>query len=200
MKLFINYFIDGDQKRHEEILTCLRKNSENSYITKIYCVSDVPCDIPDYNKLEQIIIHERPTYNVFFELINSLSPYNDICILANSDIYFDSTLQEVNRMETNEVYALCRWEDKPEGISFLNRWDSQDAWIFKGNIRKMDADFTQGLPGSDNAIADRLSRAGYIVRNPSLTVKTYHLHNSGIRHYDLNSKAPMPYKMITPHQ
>lgn len=50
----------------------------------------------------------------------------------------------------------------------------------------------------DNAIADRLYRAGYEVLNPSKTIKTYHLHQSGVRHYNTEYKVPQPYKLLHP--
>jgi len=54
------------------------------------------------------------------------------------------------------------------------------------------ANFTQGVPGCDNKIAYLLQEAGYVVTNPSTTIKTYHLHLSGIRHYNAKYRVPRP--------
>lgn len=51
----------------------------------------------------------------------------------------------------------------------------------------------------DNAIANRLENAGYNVLNPSKDIRTFHLHNSGIRNYTSKDRVPPPYKLIHPH-
>ena len=92
--------------------------------------------------------------------------------------------------------SLTRWETSPN-LFFLNRRDSQDCWIFKGKINHIQSDFFTGIPGCDNAIADRIARAGYDIINPSRTIKSYHVHKSSERNYG-NQKVPMPYKFLQP--
>ena len=61
---------------------------------------------------------------------------------------------------------------------------SQDCWIFRSDleIRDLnDADFEMGIPGCDSRIAHIFHENGYIVLNPSLSVKIYHVHNNNFR-------------------
>jgi hypothetical protein len=205
INLFIPYYTDQSIHRQEEIDLCLAYNWQNALIDKIYLVTE---DIRVYNngkmedeKTSVILIQERPTYNTMFEVINSVTGPEDWNVLINSDIYLDDTIEHIHNFSYDCFLSLSRWDvDKSGNATHFNRWDSQDTWIFKGNARKMNADFYQGTAGCDNAIADRAERAGYRVLNPSKTIKTYHLHNSGARNYNPNNRVPKPYKLITPHE
>jgi len=62
------------------------------------------------------------------------------------------------------------------------------------------ADFTLGIAGCDNKIAHLLNKH-YTLKNPSLSIKTYHLHNTNIRNYINFShveRLPPPYFTIKP--
>jgi hypothetical protein len=60
-----------------------------------------------------------------------------------------------------------------------------------------------GVAGCDNRLAYELEQAGFIVINPSLSIKTYHLHLTNIRN-NINEVGqniiiiPPPYKMVIP--
>lgn len=202
INLFVSYYQDENTERQWELDECLKRNIENELIDHIYVFIEYPIDneILKHKKIHTILIHKRPTYELVFAFINMLAKENDINIVANSDIYFDETLQFLNdKLGLNDCFALCRYEVQPGGTTFLNRPDAQDCWIFKGNIKlSVRADFGMGKCGCDNAIAYRLQTAGYNVTNPSLTIKSYHLHNSGIRNYKIEDKVPQPYKVIHP--
>ena len=87
---------------------------------------------------------------------------------------------------------------------FMNRADSQDVWAFYGAVPKIEgADFfVGGVAGCDNRIAKLLEDSGYNVVNPSIDIKTYHLHETGVRNYIENGKIketiPPPYKLVPP--
>jgi len=166
INLFINYFNHPNPIRQSEIKECLSKNLKNPNLT-IY------------------IIDGRPNYCDFFKKINEITTKNDINIIANADIYFDKTIKLVKNIKENECYALCRWNVlKNRDVVFYNHIDSQDVWIFRGKIKEVhNADFPLGKMGCDNAIADRLSNAGYTMLSPSEQIKTYHLHLSNIHNY-----------------
>jgi hypothetical protein len=124
-----------------------------------------------------------------------LAEESDISIIANSDIYFES-LDHFEMIKENEVYALSRWD----GNILYDHDDSQDAWVFRGQIKPIeDSYFSLGIPGCDNAIAERIARAGYTVLNPSRSIKSIHLHSSNIRNYDRKTTVAKPYLLIKPH-
>lgn len=122
-----------------------------------------------------------------------------INVIANSDIYFDATIHFANPSPA-QVYALSRWDVNADGSASLwDHHDSQDCYIISGGPHMIDAHtvemrqditwetgdfmFTQGIAGCDNRLAHVLQRAGFIVTNPSRTIKSYHLHLCGFRSY-----------------
>lgn len=186
INLFYNYYKTANEDRQKEINFCLQKNLSNNLLNTIIIDSQ-----------------ENLTYNFFFNKINNLSTGNDINIICNSDIFFDESVENVKYIKDNESFVLCRWEyKKPSQIVFANRPDSQDTWIFKGKIKDINGDFFLGRPGCDNRIAYEIQKAGYVVKNPSKTIKTYHYHNSGIRNYNVRNYnqqvVPGPYLTIQP--
>lgn len=166
MNLFINHYIDPDPLRNEELQTCFENNKANNFT--IY------------------ILEGRPTFNDFFKKINEVTGDHSINIIANSDIYFPEMNYEMFKNLTFDIcYALTRWNVSADGKEeFHNNSGSQDTWIFRGKVKEVNADFTQGVAGCDNKLAYLLEKAGYKVINPSRTIKTYHLHNSEVRYYD----------------
>ena len=199
--LYTSYFHDSDPRRQQELNTCLQKNIDNKLINKIYLLLDQPLTTSETkysDKIVPIYLRSRPLYNTIFDLMRTHQNDEDFGAIANSDIYFDETIKEVFKYGSNICLALTRYEVEKTGIRFLNRKDSQDVWIVKGKPRAVKGDFGMGVPGCDNAIAWRFEQAGYVVINPSQTIRTYHLHQSNKRNYDVNTKVPLPYKLIMP--
>lgn|SRR5574337_127368 len=177
IRLFYNYYEDKHPARKREIDMCLQNNLEN--------------------KLLNVIIIEspnKPTYEFFFRQINKITGPDDINIICNSDIFFDETIALACGLRDKQVYALSRWDwHNPSRIIFFDRPDSQDTWIIKGKIENVFGDFTLGTRGCDNRIAYEFNKAGYTISNPSKSIKTYHVHNSGIRNYTMADVVPKPY-------
>lgn len=207
MNLLINYYRDKNEARRRELDLCLDINLKDKNFSKMIVASLVELPISEnesYTKnstIDGLIIcipKERPTFKELFEIANKYADPKGITVIANSDITFDDSIKLAERhLKPNQCYALSRWDVDPNGDATLhNHSDSQDTWIFRGLIKNVpDCDFTLGTPGCDNAIAERLERAGYDVKNPSVSIKTYHYHISNIRNY----QCPKPYKFVTPH-
>lgn len=188
INLFINYFEHSNTDRKKELEYCFEKNKKNELIDNIIVVNR----------------DERSTYGDFFRAMES---YPDaVNIIANSDIYFDKTIELANKIGKNNCYALTRWE-LHEGVvmSFNQRhgrpsppqW-SQDAWIFRGSIKPENFDnviavnsrnqsvsipFQLGIPGCDNKMAALLREKGFTVTNPSLSIRVIHFHKNSSRSY-----------------
>src|SRR5678816_648456 len=145
------------------------------------CIRDSP-------KLQVINTPSRPTYNTFFYHMNEQAEDNVISILCNGDIYIDAEnarkLRGINF--TNRCLALSRWEvdlnQRPKHFAF--EW-SQDTWIFRGKLKDASCDSVLGIMKCDNRVAFELNKAGYHVVNPSRDIKTFHLHQTGERTYDV---------------
>ena len=184
--LFINSYQDKSPIRQIELDFCLLQNLSNPLLNTIV-----------FN------CQDRLSYRFFFDKINKLTTKDDINIIANADIYFDETIQIAESMNPNQCLALSRWDILQNNTpSFFHREDSQDVWIYKGPIRSnLFATFPLGFCGCDNRLAYEMNKAGYLVSNPSLSIKTYHKHASQIRNYIMRDKrfiVPGPYMKVDP--
>lgn len=201
--LYTNYYIDPVEARDKEIKKCFNENISNPQIDHIICFIDSNISKPyDSPKITYIYTQTRPTYNVFFDCMRFFSGNNDINILANSDIYFDSSIDLLrHKLHHNSCIALTRWEFNGGNYAIEVGPDSQDTWIFKGHpLIDLKFNFTLGKAGCDNRLAYELGRIGYNVINPVKTIKSIHCHSSGIRRYSRhqNDVIPGPYELV-PH-
>lgn len=187
--LFISWF---KSERESEYLTCLQKNAE--IFDRIFILNET--DKQPYShhecKILNLPVNGRPTFRTFFNAINHITKDGEINVIANSDIWFENIIGP----KVNECYALTRHEP----TFFLNRSDSQDSWLFTGIIKiPYYCDFALGYPGCDNRIAYELKMAGYMVLNPSLSIKTHHVHKVATDHYKPGTKRILrPYLKIEP--
>lgn len=183
IRLLQNFYFDSNTDRQKEIEECFYNNSS---------LSEIDSFVPIYSSY-------RLTFQDFFNRINKLTSENDINIIANSDIYFDSTIKLSEKIKTTECYALSRWEVQLNNVTeHFARPDSQDAWIFRGPIKNISADFFLGYRGCDNRLAYEIQKSGLKISNPSLSIKSYHLHLTGIRNYTADNKflVPGPYLQV----
>jgi hypothetical protein len=128
---------------------------------------------------------------------------------ANADIYLDDSWRLLwsTDLETPKFLALLRWDVDTEGKATLfgPRADSQDTWVVSSNaVKAVEWDwqalnFPFGKGGCDNAITVEMFRKRFLVANPALSLKTYHLHTSAIRNYDPRDIVDKPaYLYIQP--
>ena len=197
-------------KRQEEVKYCLIKNAENPFLDEIHLLVEEIYNldfIPEkfLNKIKQINVNKRITYTDVFKYYNENIP-NQICMLANADIYTNSSLQILKHInyDFKPFLALNRYEDNESTLAFAQNgiqmdncrnlkctyidsfapsiW-SQDAWVWKSEKIDIpdDADFLIGSVGCDNYIAYLLSKQNYIVFNPSNLVCVNHLDRLSIK-------------------
>lgn len=198
--LFTSFYKDKNQVRQTELETCITMNIENKLIDKIYLFLEGDINDFPYLKNEKVIIadNKRPTYKMFFDLINSVVSENDISIISNTDIIFDGTLALLDKFNfNNSCVALSRYHYFPDKTIKLHEEKfSQDTWIFKGAVKKIRyCDFFLGQRGCDNRIAYELNQAGYKVVNPAYSIKSIHYHVSEVRNYG-NNLIPKPYMPV----
>jgi len=196
IRLFTSWYSTGSDVRDNDNLICLAHNLANPLISAVHLIVDC-AEIPTHPlhpKIEREYIGARIRYNDGFKLMEQYP--DDINILANSDIFFDESLECLARMKAAESYVLTRWDITPNGPVFLKHSWSQDAWIFKGVPRDIKGDFELGRLGCDGRIAYEIMRAGYLISNPSRTIKAYHLHSEArpglYGGHDIKDKIPPP--------
>lgn len=212
MILITTYYKSNNENRNSEIDKCLLKNSENNYIEKIYLLNNQTynLDFINNNKIVQIIINTgkdyKLKYNDAIKFINeNLS--NNICILSNSDIYFDDTLSKItDSVINNKLFALLRYDEDINGNKKIFEWynmarnDTQDSWIFKSPL-KVDLDklnFSLGTLGCDSIFASILYDTGITITNPSYDIVTTHVHLSEHRSYNVDDRIHGKYCLVKP--
>lgn len=180
--LYTTFYPEKIPDRLRELLLSLKKNIDNSSIKSINVFNEGG-DLSAFksSKLQIVPMEQRPTYQDFINHINANSNQDDIHIIANTDIYFDTNievLQHINLKDT--CFALSRWDTadtiKPK---LYNHNDSQDVWVFKGPIKQqLKANFPLGVPRCDNKLLFELQEAGYKVLNPAFSIKSFHVHKN----------------------
>jgi hypothetical protein len=190
--LFVPYYFSQDSLRQNELNECLAKNEKNTAIEKIILLIDDQ-SVPPFESDKFIIkrLSTRPTYADWVEIVEEMNIIGPV-VLANSDIYFDESIQILNDvLNQPEVFvALSRWEVEKNNIRQHSspHW-SQDVWAFNAadfdmsELRKR-LSFKMGVPRCDNKIAYVFATSGWSIRNPCNFIRTYHLHESQLRNYD----------------
>jgi hypothetical protein len=218
--ILIIQIYNARDSRYKEMMTSLKNNIQNKFIDLIILLNEREMDLGDLNtcKIKQVIVNSRLTYAKAFEYCENNIAHGELIILANSDIWFDETLQKVNNYNMSQnVMALTRYDHKPDNSYILfesSKW-AQDSWIFQNPIQlQYDCDFLLGIPGCDNRISWIIANSykttvgtpetvgthevtKYKLINPAKSINSFHEHLSGIRTYKKNTKRiPGPYLLI----
>ena len=188
--LFLQYFESENVNRRIEFNHCIKRNIENILINRVYILIenvDISNPLFQSEKVTILVVNKRLTYRETINYINRYSNVDDINMFCNLDIYFDESIINFDLIDNNTFIALTRWDVNlvTHSIKFFNRKDSQDSWIWKGhlNLDKFNLNYYLGTKGCDNAICGEFYENGFKVCNPSLKIKTYHLHNLNNRTY-----------------
>lgn len=200
--LIQQYFVPTRSQRAREIRTALERNLACPLVDHVILLNESEYALPDSSKIKQINIGKRMTYLDVFKYIRESVPKNALVVFSNSDIYVDSTLRLLYTLDMHKKFlSLLRYDITldvdAEAKLFGPRPDSQDTWIVAAesiDFEPTEADFgfTFGIPGCDNAINISMLRRKFSVVNPSLSLKTYHLHASNIRQYDAMNVIDKP--------
>lgn len=191
INVFFPYYLCGDVARQKEIDLCLQENVKNPLIDHLYVLIDDGSACPiEGEKLHVIYLDSRPTYKKWIELTDTHCKSGH-SILCNSDIYFDTSISEINNMAigSNSFMALSRWELLDGSTSkHPNPHWSQDTWAIPVGQKFSDSfikqlDFPMGVPRCDNKISYLFAVQGWKVFNPVDTLKSIHVHETQMRTY-----------------
>ena len=210
--LVTQYYRPAKAQRRQEIDLCLKKNLACNFIDRVVLLNESECANQfACKKLEEIIIKKRLTYADVIRWIYEKAPANILVTFANADIYFDDAslrlLWSTDLQDVPKFLALLRWDDVPgkQPVLFGPRADSQDAWFISSTAVKAlkwdwsALEFPFGKGGCDNAITIEMFKNRFLVSNPAMTLKTYHVHSSGVRTYDPRDIVDKPaYLYIEP--
>lgn len=126
----------------------------------------------------------RKTYGEFFRLC--AEDYSgEVCVLANSDILFDSTVEQLEAMAAvGRIVALTRWEPGGHSPRMLGRLHderffsgTQDTWAFiGGDLVGIGDNVPMGFVGCDQVLLGECVAAEILIANPALDIRTWHIH------------------------
>lgn len=208
LHLVIQLWKPKQNRRLKELITCLRKNVENPFIGSIHVffekdsglrISDILKDVPFElrKKVSEFYVNGRFTHTFIMDYLAFMGgDSNDIVGYANADIFFDETIRELWNIDLRDrCISLLRHDYSSDGTSKMYgpRDDSQDAWFFScDSLREhrdngeswTSMDFEVGRAGCHNCFAGELVRRRWIMGNPALSIKAYHLHESPERTYN----------------
>jgi len=191
--------------RQKEIDYCFQRNFDNEYINEVHIFLEEDCDLSFINNkynihIQKNITGKRINFKDIFNYYNE-NLENNICILINSDIYLDKSIEIVKNInfEIEKLFiSLNRFENNNDNVpSFLNGKEineadeknchgflvpfqesiwSQDAWIWKYKINNINEkfNFNLGVVGCDNYIAYLMNQNGYKILNCSKIISTNH--------------------------
>lgn len=189
IRLIVCYYPDKNKERDLENIRAISNNIQCKSIDEVILLLEGNCRFPEYLP-EKVIVQpqiSRPTIREVIEIGNKRASNTDITVFCNTDIYFDNSLSLAHQISKGEVFALSRYEFKDSEPKLFARYDSQDAWIFKGRINTSKiGNFYFGVPACDNVLVQELINEGYKVSNPCFSIRCYHLHASVYREYHTN--------------
>lgn len=218
--LILNYWKSPYEERVKEVHDCIAANIESNLFDRclffvqkeqsndlLSFVKHLPISKTSIKLLES---SRNVTYNEIFGVCNTLySSKDDINVLANSDIQYDESIKLADKITSDDFYCLTRYEHDGRlywytELGYVPKCgsDSQDVWIWRGkNKIKTTIDIYLGVPGCDNRVSYEALKCGYIVSNPSLSIKTHHKHLSKLRgghSENLNDAHPTPFLFTKP--
>jgi len=167
-------------------------------------------------KIKSVGIRKRQTYSNLIDYANeNLQGYTTM--ISSSDIFYDATLSFLERINfSKNVVCLSRIELseavhtgytrlalREDGNKMFVLTDevksfSQDTWVFKPPIKKINADFYMGIMRCDNRIAFEFNKIGFQPINPCNNIRSYHLHDSAVKTYTSADVVPGPVLFIKP--
>jgi hypothetical protein len=191
INLIISYYKSKHAERNKEIHLAIKLNLQNKLFNKIIII-DETCEFSYEGENSHVIIikdNRRLHFNDFFKYANQYTENDTINILCNSDIVIGDNFDKIN-LEDKEMLFLTRYEMLVDGKNELNSdFGSFDTWIWKGKIIESVGNFKMGIGCCDVVLASDMYKNKYLLKNPSLDLKTYHIHCSNIRFWITESSV-----------
>ncbi len=192
LTVFTPYYRANTPERQAELDLCLRNNLACPAIDRLVLLIDDGHVPPVRNsRLEVRRIQARPSYRDWVEMSQEL-PAGHISLLANSDIYFDDSLEGVHLALQGPLrfLALSRYEKQGDQYTpHPNPKWSQDVWGLRVGSHLPDSmmkalEIPLGVPRCDNKVAYLFAIRGWAIHNPQSYVRSVHVHETQQRGYD----------------
>jgi hypothetical protein len=186
--VIVQYRNDRLSARAAEYDECVRRNLANPWVRRVHNLCE-----PGTVMLEEFRNHPKYTeknldhwltYRDAFDYANAHLLGEMVC-LCNLDIFLDAEKTDwqiaSNMISQKMVLCLARWEwnggapSLDPGFIVKAMANTQDAWFFRAPVNVPDCEFEIGMLGCDNAIAERIKRAGFFPINAPQTFHIFHV-------------------------
>ena len=176
--LITQYYKCKTKERQKELESCLQINIHNKYISKIILLSEK--ELPSYLCHEKVKVIDRKSRSTFGDMFKASNDYKgEICIIANSDIYFDDSLKFVYKLDLTSAFLTpCRYNVREDGSYYKpkRRGGGVDAWFFKSPTGLENINIMVGALACDQRLNHVIWKRGYELYNCYEELKIYHLH------------------------
>ena len=209
-KYFITqiYFTENDERNDE--LKRVIEFHKTSEFDKVYYLNEKIYGY-DCNKIQEINIGKRLSYNDIFDFVKS-EKLDGAIFFGNSDIYFNSTIHKLPDIISEKpiMYCQLRVEHKTDGTikldtnsSLYKHGNSQDVWIYHSNFNDKlinTMEFNFGILGCDNVCNNIAHKTGFKLINNPFLIHCIHLHNVDHRIWKINnvSRLTLPHTNVLP--
>lgn len=191
VSLVITLYNEESKSRCLELFFCLKSNIENEHISKIHILYEnldndsFLFDIIKNTVSNKIVIKKikkRPTYDEIFYYCNQNIVGNTI--VANSDIIFNETLENLKFLKKDDFILLTRYQKYNNKYKLIHLPDvdnkvnifSQDSWMFVSPLKyKINCPIQIGTMFCDSFISYILSSTKYKCYNLYDSIKSYHI-------------------------
>jgi hypothetical protein len=185
--VIVQYCNDPRPPRQAEYDECVRRNLDNPHVAAVHNLVEPATKVSDtirtHTKYRKHALPRWMTYRDAFDYA-AANLAGEIVAIANLDIFLDPAGrwdQAGQLLDQGIVLCLSRIEfaiDRPPfkdpGLSQMAFANSQDAWVFRSPLEVPDCDFEIGELGCDNAIAERIKRAGRVPVNLADRFRIFH--------------------------
>lgn len=193
--LIQQYFVAKNDARRIEIDETFFKNASNKCIDKYIIMLEKKEDLEivknllklvDRQHIQYILFTRKACFSDYFNISCGDPELRDnVCVLANADIYFDDSIRELINLRKDQFAAIARHEILDNGsLELIQRpAHSQDVWAFVSPIPtqlEFNTDFPQGHWHCENRLSTEINSAGMILCNPCTTVRAIHNHRSNL--------------------
>ena len=167
---------------------CVRRNLANRHVDRIHSLAahdtPIPDDIRSHRKFTPVCLDRRLTFRDAFDHANRNLAGRMVGI-CNLDVFLDeaSDWASAEHLVRGRAIVLCqsRTEFSITGDTHLDPTfaslafaNAQDAWFFVAPLELPAIEFELGTLGCDNALAERIKRAGAIPVNMASRYRILH--------------------------
>jgi hypothetical protein len=186
MNFLCEYWKCQNEERRCELSTAVLTNAGFAFVDKVclFVPLSEDCQVPEHPKIVKIPVSHRATYHEHFNFASLAASSDGLSVVLNTDIHVEADFADkLKRYDfSTTCLALSRWDlVKGKLVQFMEG-GSYDTYVFKTPFH-VDCHFTSGIFGCDSILAWTMNKAGRRVINPSCSIRTVHLHESGARSY-----------------